>query len=55
MKLLLGTDKREDRFKGEERYIQKCGCQYTFITDKSGHAAVSWYDICADHWITGRR
>jgi hypothetical protein len=41
--------------KETSRYLQQCGCQYVWITDRSGHAAVLWQDICARHYEAGRR
>lgn len=37
------------------RYLQQCGCQYVYITGKSGHQEVLWQDICKPHSETGRR
>ena len=37
------------------RYLQTCGCQYVYITDKSGHLAVLWQDFCVTHYEQGRR
>jgi hypothetical protein len=51
-KALLATDKYD---KDSGRYLQQCGCQYVYVTDKSGHQAVLWQDYCKAHWDSGRR